>query len=57
MKKLNRLVSLVLCAAMLLGMFPLHTWAVNNEDGTCTLTGKTIYKLVSAPTAKKNYLI
>lgn len=58
MKKLNRLVSLVLCAAMLLGMFPLTAWAVNNDNGTCTITlSGNIYKLVDAPTAGKNYLI
>ena len=41
MKKLNRLVSLVLCAAMLLGMFPLTAWAVNNKDGTVTIPAVT----------------
>lgn len=61
MKKLNRLVSLVLCAAMLLGMFPLTAWAVNNKDGTVTIPAVTEksgrYVLTNTFAPDKTYLI
>lgn len=58
MRKINRVLSLILCAAMLIGILPVQVLAVNNDDGTCTITTPgTIYKLVSGPTAGKEYLI
>ena len=45
MNKLNRVISLILCAAILIGVLPRGVRAENNDDGTCTLTN-TVYVLV-----------
>ena len=57
MNKLKRALSLVLCVAMLISFLPMNVLAVDDVNGTCTIAGGTIYKLVDGPTAGKNYLI
>ena len=47
LKKLSRAISLILCAAMLIGILPPRVRAVNHDDGTCTYPSKTIYILAA----------
>lgn len=50
MNKLKRVLSLILCAAMLISLLPTIVQAVNNSDGTCTIDGGTVYVLVDEKT-------
>lgn len=57
MKKLKKLISLVVCAIMLINFLPQIVLAVNNEDGTCTVSTGNIYVLTETLESGKNYLI
>ena len=46
LRKLKRLISLLVCAVILINTLPQFALAVNNADGTCTVTTNNVYVLV-----------